>query len=118
MKQRRFLIWLSMSAVLLAVSVYATEPAAPAKDAHKPDCAAMNGMDMSKMNMNDPTMQEMMQKCMDGKSGMSGMHEKNEMGEMHGMGGMSGEAGSTAGAAHGDSPAEASDAKSEHQHGE
>jgi hypothetical protein len=118
MKQRSFLIWSSMPAVLLAVSAYATEPAAPAKDALKPDCAAMNGMDMSKMDMKDPAMQEMMQKCMDGKSGMSGMHAKSGMGGMRGMGGMGGEAGSTAGATHGDSPADASDAKTEHQHGE
>lgn len=31
---------------------------------HGPNCAAMKGMDHSKMDMNDPVMQAMMQKCM------------------------------------------------------
>lgn len=36
----------------------------PVKDASKPNCAAMNEMDHSKMDMADPAMQAMMKKCM------------------------------------------------------
>lgn len=34
------------------------------KNAEKPDCAVMDNMDHSKMDMNDPVMQAMMKQCM------------------------------------------------------
>ena len=51
------------------------------KNAEKPNCEAMNNMDHSKMDMNDPVMQAMMTQCMGSKNnneehkGMNMNHE-------------------------------------------
>jgi uncharacterized protein involved in copper resistance len=58
----------------------AHDPAEHAKEAAArnaaPDCAAMNDMDHSKMDMNDPVMQAMMAKC-------GGMHHEDMKGMDH-----------------------------------
>ncbi len=66
MKQRNLLTGLAVPALLLAVSAYAHDPAEHMKDneGQKPDCSAMKNMDHSKIDMDDPVMQAMMQKCM------------------------------------------------------
>ena len=52
-------------AVLLAVNVQAHSPELHKKEnAEKPNCEAMNNIDHSKMDMNDPVMQAMMKQCM------------------------------------------------------
>jgi hypothetical protein len=64
MKQHKHLMWLSVPPLLLAFSACAHDPAEHMKEGQKPDCAAMKNMDHSKMDMKDPVMQAMMQKCM------------------------------------------------------
>ena len=49
----------------------------------KPDCAAMQTMDHSKMDMNDPDMLAMMKKCMPSMRGGSG-HGNKQQGHKHG----------------------------------
>ncbi|MCE9686126.1 hypothetical protein LZP73_07835 [Shewanella sp. AS16] len=56
------LLCLSLSA-LLSLSAQAHDPKEHMKDGHKPNCAAMKGMDHSKMDMTDPLMQALMRKC-------------------------------------------------------
>jgi len=59
----------------IAFSAQAHEPKEHMKDAEKPDCTAMKNMDHSKMDMNDPVMQAMMQQC------MKDMHQDNQASE-------------------------------------
>ncbi|AUM11105.1 hypothetical protein [Ketobacter alkanivorans] len=61
MKVKYMLLVAGLSLPLLA---QAHDPKEHMKDAEKPDCAAMNNMDHSKMDRNDPVMQAMMKKCM------------------------------------------------------
>ena len=70
MKQRRLVLLLSASALLLSAAAFAHDPSEHKMEEQKPDCSAMQKMDHSKMNINDPVMQAMMQKC------MKGMHEE------------------------------------------
>lgn len=56
--------WLIVPFLTLAVTAQAHDPALHKKTAEAPNCAAMKGMDHSKMNKDDPVMQAMMQKCM------------------------------------------------------
>lgn len=63
MKQAK--VWLIASMAVLSSPVWGHDAAEHAKkEAHAPDCAAMKTMDHSKMDMKDPLMQAMMQKCM------------------------------------------------------
>ncbi len=63
--------------LILAVSVQAHSPEMHKKDkAEKPDCEALNNMDHSKMDMNDPVMQAMMKQCMDDHHG--GNHQMDD----------------------------------------
>ena len=66
MKQSNLLLALGVPALLVTGSAYAHDPAEHMKDneGKGPDCAAMKNMDHSKMDMDDPVMQAMMQKCM------------------------------------------------------
>ncbi len=62
----KYISVLSASALILAL--YVTPGLAHDPKEHKakstmPDCAAMKNMDASKMDMNDPVMKAMMQKC-------------------------------------------------------
>ena len=71
------------TAVLFAQGSWAHDPSEHAKEAAAskagPDCSSMKNMDMSKMDMNDPVMKAMHEKCMgqkksgDNMDGMSGM---------------------------------------------
>lgn len=65
MKSSKSFFLLGIPALFLTASVSAHPPKEHMKDVQqKPDCAAMKDMDHSKMDMNDPVMQAMMQKCM------------------------------------------------------
>jgi hypothetical protein len=60
------LLWLAVfPALVLTLPVQAHDPAEHMKVEERPDCTAMRGMDHSKMDMDDPVVQAMMQKCMD-----------------------------------------------------
>lgn len=63
MKTRLFISLAAIPALLLAVAAEAHDPAEHMKNGESPDCAAMHDMDHSKMDMNDPVMQAMMQQC-------------------------------------------------------
>ncbi len=81
--------FLSTLFILATTTVNAHDPALHKKaNAEKPNCEGMEGMDHSKMNMNDPIMQAMMTQCMGGdnhggehktiKQGHGDMHKKGE----------------------------------------
>lgn len=65
MKQRLFMSVLFLPILLSSLSVQAHDPKEHMKNAENPNCAPMQNMDHSKMDMNDPVMQAMMKKCMD-----------------------------------------------------
>lgn len=73
MKHQSLRYFVTVSAMLLALSAQAHSPKEHMKEAQAPDCAAMKDMDHSKMDMNDPVMQAMMKKC------MKTMHKDNDM---------------------------------------
>ncbi len=52
------------AALSVAFSAHAHDPKEHMQNAEKPDCTAMEKMDHSDMDMNDPVMQAMMKKCM------------------------------------------------------
>ncbi|WP_341938009.1 hypothetical protein [Marinimicrobium sp. C2-29] len=61
---RKTLLWLTaLPALLLALSVQAHEPSEPMEGDEKPNCSKMKDMDHSEMDMDDPVMQAMMEKC-------------------------------------------------------
>lgn len=62
--RQQLVLLLSTSALLLSVSAFAHEPSEHTAASQRPDCSAMQNMDHSKMDMNDPLMQAIMQKCM------------------------------------------------------
>ncbi len=62
MKLRSITIAFAVS--VWTVSAQAHDPSMHKEKAEKPDCAAMENMDHSKMDANDPVMQAMMKKCM------------------------------------------------------
>ena len=64
---------LAISSLLFALSAQAHDPKEHMQNAEQADCTAMNDMDQSKMDMNDPVTQAMMEKCKKGMSGMEGM---------------------------------------------
>ena len=80
---------IAVSTLAFILSAQAHDPKEHMNNAEKPDCAAMENMDHSKMDMNDPLMQAMMKQC---------------MGEMEGMGSMESMSGSEA--PQGDKPAQ------------
>lgn len=62
------------TALLLVASTAWTHSAEKhMKNAEKADCSAMEGMDMSEMDKDDPVMKAMMKKC------MKQMHDKHPM---------------------------------------
>ena len=65
MKYSTMTILTLLSTMALAYTAQAHDPAEHMKDAENPNCAAMNDMDHSKMDMNDPVMKAMMTKCME-----------------------------------------------------
>ncbi|MTI64839.1 hypothetical protein [Methylophaga sp.] len=77
MKRKVTHILLALFALQVPVIGYAHEKGNHASaDNQKPNCETMQNMDRSKMDMNDPDMQAMMQKCMN--HDMKGNHMDNE----------------------------------------
>lgn len=73
-KTLTFIIALSTS--VFALSAHAHDPKEHMENAEKPDCTAMENMDHSKMDMQDPITQAMMKQCMD--TNTMHMDEKSE----------------------------------------
>jgi len=70
--------------VLTAASVQAHSPSEHKEKAEKPRCEAMQKMDHSKMNMDDPVRMAMMKKCMKADMEEEGPDRKhNEAAEKH-----------------------------------
>ncbi len=75
---------LAISSLLFALSAQAHDPKEHMQNAEQADCTTMNDMDQTKMDMNDPITQAMMEKCkkemsgMEGMSGMKGMSDAEE----------------------------------------
>ena len=65
MKRHLLLYLIALPALVLTLTAQAHDPKEHMNEKQTPDCAAMKEMDHSKMNMNDPVMQAMMQKCME-----------------------------------------------------
>ena len=84
MKQRTTICLLAFLSLLLATSIYAHDPAEHAKEGSQPDCSSMQGMDPAKMDMKDPVMQAMMQKCMKDMNGESGSKDNSATNDHHG----------------------------------
>lgn len=74
--RQQIVFLLSASALLLSISTFAHDPSEHTTESQKPDCSAMQNMDHSKMDMNDPVMQAMMQKCM---KDMHGEHTQTNL---------------------------------------
>lgn len=72
MKTKTLTFVIAFSTLAFTLSAQAHDPKEHMKDAEKPNCAAMENMDHSKMDMQDPIAQAMMKQC------MGSMH-KNEM---------------------------------------
>ena len=75
MKHLTIILSALLSAFALASAAQAHDPKEHAKDAEKPNCAAMKDMDHGEMDMNDPVTQAMMKQCMDS------MHADDEASE-------------------------------------
>lgn len=78
MKRQSLSYFVALPALLLALSAQAHDPKEHMMEAQAPDCAAMKDMDHSKIDMKDPVMQAMMQKCMKAiHKDEEGTHEAN-----------------------------------------
>lgn len=64
MKRKISSYFVALPALMLALSAQAHNPEEHMNKGQAPNCAAMKDMYHSKMDMNDPVMQAMMQKCM------------------------------------------------------
>jgi len=64
MKFQTLPYFVALPALMMALSAQAHNPEEHINKGQAPNCAAMKDMDHSKMDMNDPVMQAMMQKCM------------------------------------------------------
>ena len=73
MRSKFITMSIAISMLAFTLSAQAHDPKEHMKNAEKPDCAAMENMDHSKMDMNDPVMQAMMKQCMGDMEGMEGM---------------------------------------------
>ncbi|BCD98694.1 hypothetical protein [Marinagarivorans cellulosilyticus] len=83
MKKNIVTLCLIFSSTLYTVSTLAHDPKEHMEQAAKLDCAPMEKMDHSKMDMNDPVMLAMMKKCMgkmkhDQSNSTKGAGEANE----------------------------------------
>ena len=63
--KRRYSAVLGIAALIASLSAQAHDPSEHKATDQKPDCAAMNAMDHSKMEPNDPVMLAMIRKCKD-----------------------------------------------------
>jgi uncharacterized protein involved in copper resistance len=106
MRSKFITLSIAISTLAFTLSAQAHDPKEHMDNAEKPDCAAMENMDHSKMDMNDPVMQAMMKQCMGDMEGMDGMD---------GMDGMEGMSGSEA--PQGDKPAQHGNESSTEQTG-
>ena len=77
MKQRLLSSILAVAALGISLSVQAHDPKEHMKDAEKPNCDAMKGMDHSKMDQTDPVMQAMMKQCAKDMNHNDGDHSTN-----------------------------------------
>ena len=73
MRSKFITMSIAISTLTFTLSAQAHDPKEHMNNAEKPDCAAMENMDHSKMDMNDPVMQAMMKQCMGDMEGMEGM---------------------------------------------
>ena len=73
MRSKFLTLSIAISTLAFTLSAQAHDPKEHMNNAEKPDCAAMENMDHSKMDMNDPVMQAMMKQCMGDMEGMEGM---------------------------------------------
>ncbi len=103
MRSKFITMSIAISTLAFTLSAQAHDPKEHMNNAEKPDCAAMENMDHSKMDMNDPVMQAMMKQCM------------GDMEDMEGMDGMEGMSGSEA--PQGDKPAQHGNESSTEQTG-
>lgn len=83
MKTDKLIATLLVVSSAYAMNAAAHDPKEHAKEKQAPNCAAMQEMEMGKMDKNDPVMMAMMKKChkqMEGKHAvkqMQGMHKKD-----------------------------------------
>jgi hypothetical protein len=63
--KRCYLAVFGVATFIASLSAQAHDPSKHKATDQKPDCAAMNRMDHSKMDPNDPVMLAMMRKCKD-----------------------------------------------------
>ena len=113
MRSKFITMSIAISTLAFTLSAQAHDPKEHMNNAEKPDCAAMENMDHSKMDMNDPVMQAMMKLCM---GDMEGMEDIEDMEGMEGMDGMEGMSGSEA--PQGDKPAQHGNESSTEQTGD
>ncbi len=73
MRSKFITMSIAISTLAFTLSAQAHDPKEHMNNAEKPDCAAMENMDHSKMDMSDPVMQAMMKQCMGDMEGMEGM---------------------------------------------
>ena len=76
MKKVQIKTALIVMGMLVIGSAYAHDPSEHTGSAEKPKCEAMENMDQSKMNENDPVMLAMMKKC-------KTTHDDDRQGEHH-----------------------------------
>lgn len=91
MKLKSLSRFAALPVLVIALSVQAHDPKEHRQDAEKPDCKAMKDMDHSKMDMDmdDPVMKAMMQKCMkDGDDGEEDSHTPSSATDGHGKHGV------------------------------
>jgi len=81
MKFQTLSYFVALPVFMLAISAQAHNPEEHINKGQAPNCAAMKDMDHSKMDMSDPVMQAMMQKCMPQDETMSkDGHADHDMG--------------------------------------
>lgn len=83
MKIKTLNLLLAVPALTLTLAVQAHDPKEHMASAETPDCAAMNTMDHSKMDMNDPIVMAMMQQCMSTMKHSQNESEKGSHGQDH-----------------------------------
>ncbi len=69
--------------LLISLNAWAHDPSEHMKNGEKADCSAMHDMDHSKMDMNDPVMLALMQKCMhrDDEGRLDGKEDGHQQGD-------------------------------------
>lgn len=77
MKNIQATIYLLLASTFVIASAQAHEPSEHMKKSEKPKCEAMENMDHSKMDANDPIMKAMMKKCMS-KTSPGSHHEEGK----------------------------------------